>query len=192
MAKDSKLTINDLPEDVVEEMKKAIRAEAQMQVLQQKKLQALKAYNYVEVAQLAKLIKEVEIRVINEYLSNYEGEAVRMDSLMVDMSEEDREKMNIYTNAIIFLSDMIETLSIESDQILKKYHPDYNLEMFNRLIQLGKEAKNHVKFMSENTDMVYQVSFASGADDITELMMNKVKAFIRKLRNKNEVLTQKS
>lgn len=35
MAKDSKLTINDLPEDVVEEMKKAIRAEAQMQVLQQ-------------------------------------------------------------------------------------------------------------------------------------------------------------
>lgn len=192
MAKDSKLTINDLPENVVEEMKKAIRAEAQMQVLQQKKLQALKAYNYVEVARLAKLIKEVEIRVINEYLSNYEGEAVRMDSLMVDMSEEDREKMNIYTNAIIFLSDMIETLSIESDQILKKYHPDYNLEMFNRLIQLGKEAKNHVKFMSENTDMVYQVSFASGADDITELLMNKVKAFIRKLRNKNEVLTQKS
>lgn len=192
MAKDSKLTINDLPEDVVEEMKKAIRAEAQMQVLQQKKLQALKAYNYVEVARLAKLIKEVENRVINEYLANYEGEAVRMDSLMVDMSEEDREKMNIYTNAIIFLSDMIETLSIESDQILKKYHPDYNLEMFNRLIQLGKEAKNHVKFMSENTDMVYQVSFADGADDIAELLMNKVKAFIRKLRNKNEVLTQKS
>lgn len=184
MAKDSKLTINDLPEDVVEEMKKAIRAEAQMQVLQQKKLQALKAYNYVEVARLAKLIKEVEIRVINEYLANYEGEAVRMDSLMVDMSEEDREKINIYTNAIIFLSDMIETLSIESDQILKKYHPDYNLEMFNRLIQLGKEAKNHVKFMSENTDMVYQVSFADGADDIAELLMNKVKAFIRKLRNK--------
>lgn len=192
MAKDSKLTINDLPEDVVEEMKKAIRAEAQMQVLQQKKLQALKAYNYVEVARLAKLIKEVENRVINEYLANYEGEAVRMDSLMVDMLEEDREKMNIYTNAIIFLSDMIETLSIESDQILKKYHPDYNLEMFNRLIQLGKEAKNHVKFMSENTDMVYQVSFADGADDIAELLMNKVKAFIRKLRNKNEVLTQKS
>lgn len=192
MAKDSKLTINDLPEDVVEEMKKAIRAEAQMQVLQQKKLQALKAYNYVEVARLAKLIKEVEIRVINEYLSNYEGEAVRMDSLMLDMSEEDREKMNIYTNAIIFLSDMIETLTIESDQILKKYHPDYNLEMFNRLIQLGKEAKNHVKFMSENTDMVYQVSFADGADDIAELLMNKVKAFIRKLRNKKEVLTQKS
>lgn len=191
MAKDSKLTINDLPEDVVEEMKKAIRAEAQMQVLKQKKLQALKAYNYVEVARLAKLIKEVENRVINEYLANYEGEAVRMDSLMVDMSEEDREKMNIYTNAIIFLSDMIETLSIESDQILKKYHPDYNLEMFNRLIQLGKEAKNHVKFMSENTDMVYQVSFADGADDIAELLMNKVKAFIRKLRNKNEVLTQK-
>lgn len=97
--------------------------------------------------------------------------------------------MNIYTNTIIFLCDMIEILSSDSDQILKKYHPDYNIEMFNKIIQVGKEAKNHIKFMSENTDMIYQVSFANGADDISELLMNKVKAFIRKFRSKTEVLT---
>ena len=103
------------------------------------------------------------------------------------MSEEDREKMNIYTNAIIFLCDIIETLSIESDEILKKYHPDYNLEMFNKISQVGKEAKSHVKFMSDNTDMIYQISFADEADDISELLFNKVKSFIRKLRKKSEV-----
>ena len=170
-------------------MKKGIREEPQMQVLLQKKSQALKDYNYVEVSRLAKLIKEVETRVINNYLANYKGQSERMDTLMADMSDEDRENMNIYTNTIIFLCDMIEILSSDSDQILKKYHPDYNIEMFNKIIQVGEEAKNHIKFMSENTDMIYQVSFANGADDISELLMNKVKAFIRKLRSKTEILT---
>lgn len=190
MIKNTRLTINDLPADVIEQMKKGIREEPQMQVLLQKKSQALKAYNYVEVSRLAKLIKEVETRVINDYLANYKGQSERMDTLMADMSDEDRENMNIYTNAIIFLCDMIEILSSDSDQILKKYHSDYNIEMFNRIIQVGEEAKNHIKFMSENTDMIYQVSFANGADDISELLMNKVKAFIRKLRNKKEILTK--
>ncbi len=190
MIKNIQLTINDLPADVVEQMKKGIREEPQMQVLLQKKSQALKDYNYVEVSRLAKLIKEVETRVINNYLANYKGQSERMDTLMADMSDEDRENMNIYTNAIIFLCDMIEILSSDSDQILKKYHPDYNIEMFNKIIQVGEEAKNHIKFMSENTDMIYQVSFANGADDISELLMNKVKAFIRKLRYKTEVLTK--
>lgn len=190
MIKNTQLTINDLPADVVEQMKKGIREEPQMQVLLQKKSQALKDYNYVEVSCLAKLIKEVETRVINNYLANYKGQSERMDTLMADMSDEDRENMNIYTNAIIFLCDMIEILSSDSDQILKKYHPDYNLEMFNKIIQVGEEAKRHIKFMSENTDMIYQVTFANGADDISELLMNKVKAFIRKLRSKTEVLTK--
>lgn len=184
MKKDIKLTVDDLPPDVVEQMREAIRKEPQMQSLQQTKLQALKAYNYVEVSRLAKLLKDVENRVINDYLANYKGQSERMDSLLTDMSEEDRESMNVYTNAIIFLCDMIETLASDSDQILKKYHPDYNLEMFDKITQLGQEAKNHVKFMSDNTDMVYQVTFADKADDISELLMNKVKAFIRRLRNK--------
>lgn len=190
MIKNTQLTINDLPADVVEQMKKGIREEPQMQVLLQKKSQALKDYNYVEVSCLAKLIKEVETRVINNYLANYKGQSERMDTLMADMSNEDRENINIYTNAIIFLCDMIEILSSDSDQILKKYHPDYNIEMFNKIIQVGEEAKRHIKFMSENTDMIYQVTFANGADDISELLMNKVKAFIRKLRSKTEVLTK--
>ncbi|EGN00242.1 hypothetical protein HMPREF1017_00768 [Bacteroides ovatus 3_8_47FAA] len=183
----TQLTINDLPPDVVGQMKQAIRKDSAIQALQKKRNNALRSNNYIEASKLSKLIDDVETRTINQYLSEYKGQAKRMDILMTDMSKEDRESMNVYTNAIIFLCDIIETLSIESDDILKKYHPDYNLEMFNKISQIGKEAKSHIKFMSDNTDMVYQISFADEADDISELLFNKVKSFIRKLRRKNEV-----
>lgn len=181
------LSANDLPINVVDEIKQSIRKDKSIQKLQNKKSQALITHNYVEATKISNQIKDIETRVINQYLSDYEGQTERMDNLMKCMSKEDRENMNIYTNSIIFLCDIIDTLSLESDQLLKKYHPDYNLEMFNKISQIGKEAKQHIKFMSENTDMVYQVSFADRADDISELLMNKVKSFIRRFRKKNEI-----
>lgn len=186
MENNTKLTINDLPTDLVEQMKQSIHKDPQMQALQKKKEQALHNHKYVEVTRLSQLMKDIETRVINSYLSKYEGQAERMDLLMTDMEMEDRENINIYTNAIIFLCDMIETLTLESDQILKKYHPEYNIEMFNKIIQLGKEAHSQIKFMSDNTDSVYQINFADGADDITELLLNKTKAFICKIRTKSK------
>lgn len=184
MIQETKLTVNDLPSDVISEMKQAINKDKQMVALQMKKDHALHTRNYTEVTRLAKLIKNIEERVINSYLSSYQGQTERMDNLMTGMSVEDRELMNTYTNAIIFLCDMIETLSIESNQILKMYHPDYSIEMFRKLTILGEEAKEHVRFMSKNTDMIYQIAFANGADDIQELLLNKIKSFIKKLRRK--------
>lgn len=74
---------------------------------------------------------------------------------MSDMSPEDREYINTCTNAIILICDMIETFTMDFNQVLKKYHPDYRLEMYDKIMQVGKEAKAHVKFMSECTDNVY-------------------------------------
>lgn len=186
MGNNTKLTINDLPAEIAELFKQGIHKDPQMQALLKKKEQALHNRKYVEAAKLSQQIKEIETRVINSYLSKYEGQAERMDLLMADMEMKDRENMNIYTNAIIFLCDMIETLTLESDQILKKYHPEYNIEMFDKIVRIGKEAHAQVKFMSDNTDSVYQINFADGADDITELLLNKTKAFIRKIRTKSE------
>ena len=69
---------------------------------------------------------------------------------------------------------------------LKKYHPDYRIEMFDKVSECGKAAKAQVDFMSKSTDMVYQCAFAEDADKITEMVRNKVKAFIRKLKRRKK------
>lgn len=186
MGNNTKLTINDIPAETAELFKQGIHKDPQMQALVKKKEEALHNRNYIEVTKLSQQIKEIETRVINSYLAKYKGQAERMDLLMTDMKPEDWENMNIYTNAVIFLCDMIETLTMESEQILRKYHPDYKIEMFDAIVRLGKEAHAQVKFMSDNTDSVYQINFANGADDITELLLNKTKAFIRKIRTKSK------
>lgn len=183
---ENKLTINDLPCEVVDEMRRMINEDKQMVALKQKKNELIKGRRFIESMKLSQMMKDIENRVINQYLSEYEGQAERMDSLIKDMTEEDREDMNTYTNSIISLADMMETFVMEINQLLKKYHPDYRLEMFDKLTQLGKEAKGQVKFMSEATDMNFQCVFADNADNLTMLVLNKVRSFNKKLHNKSK------
>lgn len=180
----NKLTINDLPEDVVEKMRQAIQEDPQMLALKDKHLAYIRSRQYAKAVDLKQKMQGIEECVIREYLENYEGETESMASLMTEMTSEDRNTINVCTNAIILICDMIETFSMDFNEILQKYHPDYRLEMYDKIMQVGKEAKAHVKFMSECTDMVYQCSFADSADDITELVRNKAQSLIRKAKAK--------
>lgn len=180
----SKITINDLPQDVVERMRLAIREDSQMIALGKKYAEYIKYKQYTKAVELSWKMQDIEDRVIREYLERYQGETESMGNLIKEMSPEDRDTINVCTNAIILICDMIETFTMDFNQILKKYHPDYRLEMYDKMIQLGREAKSHVKFMSDCTDEIYQCSFADSADDITELVRNKARSLIRKVKAK--------
>lgn len=178
----NKLTINDLPKDVVDRMKQAIQEDPQMIVLKNKHLAYVRSRQYFKATELKQKMQGIEERAIREYLENYEGETESMASLMVEMTSEDRNTINVCTNAIILICDVIETFTMDFNEVLKKYHPDYRLEMYDKIMQVGKEAKAHVKFMSDCTDSIYQCSFADSADDVTELVRNKAQSLIRKIK----------
>lgn len=180
----TKLTISDLPESTVDRMKQAIGEDRQMVKLKEKHTALLRAQRYMDAFRIKRMMNEIEERVINMYLAEYEGQTESMYNFMKEMNDEDREEMNLLVNSIIMLCDMVETFTLECNEILKKYQPDYRIEMFDKVIDCGKAVKEQMDFMAKNTDMVYQCAFADDADKITELVKNKVKSFVRKLRRK--------
>lgn len=145
----NKLTVNDLPADVVERMKKIINEDRQMLKLRERHAPFLRSHRYMEAMKLKQMMDGIEKRVINQYLSEYEGMSGSMDNFMREMSEEDREEINVLTNSIIMLCDMVETFTMDCNEILKKYHPDYRIEMFDKVSECGKAAKAQVDFMSK-------------------------------------------
>lgn len=176
------LTVDDLPADVVEKMRKMINEDPRMVELRRKHAFLLRGHCYMEAQKLKQMIDGIETKVINEYLAEYKGQAESMENLMRDMTEEDRDEINVLTNCVIFLCDMVETFTMDCNEILKKYHPDYRIEMFDRITECGKAAREQVEFMSRNTGMGYQTAFAGDADKITELVRNKARSFVRKLQ----------
>ena len=186
-----KLTIDDLEEETRKQLIDKIRQDKEVQKLLKERDRLLRAHRMADASRLTAMIRQVEQHTIQVYLDEYQGESVRCAELMKEMPPEDVTELNVYLNAIIFLSDALESFSMEVNNLLHRQHPDHNIEMYDTLVKLGKEANRQMKFMSEATNMIYQLQFAGEADKMQEHILNKVRSFIRRVNKKEEDLAEK-
>lgn len=186
-----KLTINDLEEETRQQLIDKIRQGKEMQKLLKKRDELMRAHRMADASRMTTMIKQIEQRSIQVFLDEYEGESVRCAELMKEMPSEDVTELNVYLNAIIFLSDALESFSMEVNNLLHRQYPDHNIEMYDTLVKLGKEANHQMKFMSEATNMIYQLQFAGEADKMQEHILNKVRSFVRKVNKKEEDAAEK-
>lgn len=186
-----KLTIDDLEEETRKQLIDKIRQDKEVQKLLKERDRLLRAHRMADASRLTAMIRQVEQHTIQVYLDEYQGESVRCAELMKEMPPEDVTELNVYLNAIIFLSDALESFSMEVNNLLHRQHPDHNIEMYDTLVKLGKGANRQMKFMSEATNMIYQLQFAGEADKMQEHILNKVRSFIRRVNKKEEDLAEK-
>lgn len=180
-------TIDDLPKGVQQEIRDSIRRDKQFMKVSDQWSALIKSGQYARAMEVKKLMDSIEEKTLNLYIKEYIRENTEpMINLLKHMTIEDVEEWNVNVNAIILLCDMVETLVSECNQTLHKYHPDYNLEMFDRINELGEEVHNQVKFMSACTSMMYQTNFGDAADNIFEMVMNKSRAFSRRMIRLNQ------
>lgn len=130
---------------------------------------------FIEAMKIAKMLEEVEEGVKNGMLIKYE----RMGKLYKKMTPEDVEKVNVACNSIILMSDLIETQVIEMNEVIKKYQPESRVEMYDRFVELGKEAKEQIDYMTKWTNNLYQIKFGDVADNMMEMIKSKVNKLLR-------------
>ena len=181
------ITIDDLPLGVQRQMRDSIRKDSAFMELSGAWAELIKTGQFARSAILKKKMDQIEDETLRLYIKEYVVETSEpMINLLKEMNVDDVEQWNVNVNALILLCDMIETLVSECNQTLHKYHPDFRLEMFDRLGDLGEEVHQQVKFMSNCTTMMYQTNFGDASDDIYELVMNKCRAFSRRMIRLNK------
>jgi hypothetical protein len=114
-----------------------------------------------------------------------------VDDFVNSLNEDDRKNMNILANAMVMLSDVLETMIFDVNTILKKYNASKMTE-FNKLSALLKETKGFVRhFDTRLNDEEASFMFGQMSDNLYEMIFNKSASFVRKLkayekkRNKN-------
>lgn len=133
---------------------------------------------YIEAMNIARMIEEVEEGVKNGMLVR----STTMSKIYEGMKPEDIEKVSIACNSIILMSDLIETQVIEMNEVVKKYHPEYRVDMYDRFVQVGKEAKEQMAYMTKWTNNLYQIKFGDIADNLMDMIKSKVKKLLRQCK----------
>lgn len=184
--KPSEVDRSQFKPEVLAEILEEFNGNAQVKEFKEKKIRAIRARNYLEANRITSLLKELEENTLRNLLQSAETEKIELGKLMSSMTEAEVERLNTNINAIIFLCDTIESLADDSNDLLKKYYPDYRIEMYDRIIKMGKEAHSHMLCMATSTNLFFQEEFADHADDFQTFIINKVRGTLRKIREKAE------
>lgn len=188
-----KLTIEELPKEIVDGMMSKIHKHPRYIGLSQKKAMYLKNGNYFLAMETAKAMEKIVKECLAEYIKHYEGECKKVNELTDSMTDEDRDTMAALGNSIIMMADCLETICMDCNELLHKYHPNFRIEMFDKLVELANEARSHVRLIDgyENSDYYYNL-YGDSADKLKDLIVNKGKSFVNKLKAYEERTNKKN
>lgn len=183
-----------ISKEVIQEIKRKIRENKDFQRLEAKRAHYIRNGQMMKAMQMSKTIEDIEQRSINYYASAYRQQKARVTDLISVMSEEDQDLISAYGDALVMLADVLETLIIETNQTLKKYHPEFAIEMFNKLSELSKESKKHVQmFDTQYQDKDYYINlYGKTADKLTDMIVNQAKSFVNKIKKHEESVNKKA
>lgn len=186
------LRVEDLPKEIVDGMMKKINEHPTYVGLVKKKAMYLKNGNYVLAMQTAQAMERIKQECLANYIKYYEGEVKNMRELTESMSEEDKTTMSALGGSIVMLADCLETICMDTNQLLKKYHPNFRIEMFDKLQELADEASAYVRLLDgyENSDYYYNL-YGDSVDKLTQMILNKGKSFVTKLKAYEERANKK-
>ena len=181
------ISINDLTKNEINAVKDSVRRSPTYIRKANEYKQAIIKCNTLRSYSILAEMSKMEKEAIQEYISKKDKEKCRMLDLMKDMEQHDIDIINDHINGIIFMADVIEAFAMEVNSVLNKYFPDMKVTMYDKIIELGKAAKEQRQFMDNVTEEIYKNSFGDLADKLQEMVLNKARALSKKIRAKKEL-----
>lgn len=174
-------SIKHLPKHVVDELIERMEKDSSIRQLREKQHYAYAHRDYITAIKIRDDIERIKERYLKMCFDNAEGEIVQLGDVMKRMTPEDVDDMVLYSNAVAMCCDMIEGLVMEFEQVYRKYEPHGSIIMYSRIIEVGKVAKEHLRYVNECLNYFSLVKFADVSDDMVEMLLNKVKKMLREV-----------
>ena len=173
---EERITIEQLTKSIQDKLVDTIELNPAIKALRNNLEKCRQKKDYIGMARCQHQIQEMKHYIEEKYLQENSVFRKRVADFKSNMSEEDQEILSINSNMVILLADMLETCVMDINDVFQRNHPEWRVEMFDRLKTLSRECADQIKWMSKETDMYYQTTFADIADNITEMVKNKVKS----------------
>ena len=88
---------------------------------------------------------------------------------------------------VLFMcSDIIESATLDLNDVLHRTHPDTNITTFTDLQQTLDLAKQKLKYLQDTGDYMDDLVWADKCDNMYELMQSKARSIIRKRKDSKD------
>lgn len=179
------LTLEQLPKPLLDKLNEVIGKHPYMRSLESKMSQQRSKGDYVGMAKTRANMEETRKAIEDEYIRQNNVMRKRIAEFKQSMDDRQQEVLAINSNMVILLVDMLETSLMEINEVVASVREGYRVTLYDELLKLSRQCAAQIKWMANETDDYYQLTFADTADDVTQLVRNKVRSLLRKVYKHN-------
>jgi hypothetical protein len=107
------------------------------------------------------------------------------------MSEEDKHFLNISSNALRMLADLVEVFIMDANTVMHRYGLN-NIKEYDKLSATLKESRALVRMFDTLTnDEKVSSLFGDCSDNLYKLVFNKASSFVNKVKKYEESVNKK-
>jgi hypothetical protein len=117
---------------------------------------------------------------LDDYMAEAERQVSNFSIDSKDLPIDDRGEMMEKIMVLFMCCDIIESSTIDLNDILHRTHPDVNITTFEDLRQTLSLAQEKLKYLKDTGDYMQDLVWADNCDNMYELMQSKAKSIIRK------------
>jgi hypothetical protein len=181
-----------LSKDEIEQIYKEIRLNPEYLKHQHKYNQWVRQGDYMKAHFEQKVMKEMEIKTFEIVAKQRINIWEIVKEKIAHIPDEDKQYLNISSNALRMIADVIEVFIMDINTIMKRNGLN-DVDEYNKLQNALNEAKSCVRVFDNLTNDEKVINmFGDGCDNLYKLVFNKASSFVNKVKKYEESAKKKS
>jgi hypothetical protein len=180
--KDRKMNVNEIPSELMDKIRLGFDTNKDVMLLRTAQQNAQREGNFQKALYVAQQIDSLWVICLDNYMRKMEAQGKQISLKASDLPEKDKDELLNRVMVLFMCCDIIESATMDMNDILKRTHKDASITTFEDLRQTLSLAKEKLKYLQDKGDYMEDLVWADKCDNMYELMQSKAASIIRKRR----------
>ncbi len=179
------MNVNDIPQELYNEILNSFESNKDVRMLRTAQQDAQRSGDFKKALSIAQNIDNLWTICLDNYLKKAEHEVSKLSISSNELPVGDREEMMVKLMVLFMCCDIIESATMEANDILCRTKPGTSVTTFSDLQQTLRLAKEKLKYLQHKGDYMEDLIWIDKCDNMYELMNSKARSIIRKRKESN-------
>lgn len=176
------MNVNEIPKDLLEKIRMSFDTNKDVMLLRTAQQEAQRVGNFQKALNIAQQIDNLWTICLDNYMRKMEAQGKQISLKASDLPEKDKDELFNRVMVLFMCCDMIESATIDMNDILRRTEKDASITTFEDLRQILSLAKEKLKYLQDTGDYMKDLVWADNCDNMYDMMKSKAASIIRKRR----------
>lgn len=173
MNKEIKAAFDKLPEFVRNDFNREFEKQPTIQKIQEEISVANRTHQYVLALKLNQKLDKIKEDIIRDLLESENSEVKILKSTDLGLTQKEIDEVNELQIALYMLCDVMDSIILDMNSLLKKKDKDVSFEMFDDIKELGKRVKERINYVEREMDLIEDGELYDNSDNLYQMLLTK-------------------